>query len=633
MPAALYIMERDNMPTTNPIDFAVPVNFTIPQNGRVSLSTNDFTSLLLHSKEYTVGSGKNQCTYAIVHTDAGYIALFVNKSGAQAEWVADHFTITAVYSDEKGNHSFSFEHNGKMSVLPFQSIIPKNIDTEFYTKGVAINTQNKMHEAFSQYLQGLLSKFEVHDAKQILGWKMKKGQLKWMGANHEPPLLQYHNSCGSETAYMEQLNGLISGCHALQFVISGTAASTVLAYLRLKEKLPVDTFGISLKNTTSKGKTTALMLGASMYSSPTDEAVFSDFYGTQNALIYELGKHHGVPLCYDETTIGNGISKSDFVYVVSKGSSKKCLDTQRKPKERDTWLCTTLFSSETDLIDYEKDNMGLLVRIINLENMTYTKSSRHADELKTFAATNYGIIGKLLSEWLLKADSAKIKEMYDNARSELGNTETLCKCELTDRMIANHALILITAEILNNIGLQLDIAGIKDISITAMNTTAKYADRGKYLIQKIFGFISSNYHRLKGIEWNSNSELEPIKVSIEVGTFEYILNCIKWSNAQDALKHIAKTGCLIRQSEGRYKTRTTRDKVPYYSYYFDMNKVNEQFDGNFELNFSSIKQRREWDIRTEGYINVSDDSEAIVNGYNCKINGEGRTFEGKIFFL
>ena len=352
MPAAILLRSMIIMTPTNLIDYAVPAGFAVPQNGKVSITVNDYTRLIVDSKEYTVGSGKNQMTYSIVHTNAGYISLNRTKSGAQAEWMADDFTITAVYSDEKGNHSFSFDHDGKRSELPFQAIIPKNIDTSLYDKGVAVNTKNKAHEAFSQYLQGLLNKFTVQDAKTLIGWNMKKGQLEWMGSNHDPPLLKYQNSCGSETLYLEQLNGLISGCPALQFVIGGTAASTLLAYLRLILKIPVATFGISLKNTSSKGKSTALMLGASMYSSPSDDAIFTDFYGTPNALLYELGKHQGVPLCYDETTISSGISKSDFIYIISQGSSKKCLDTQRKPKERDIWLCTTLFSSETDLMVY-----------------------------------------------------------------------------------------------------------------------------------------------------------------------------------------------------------------------------------------------------------------------------------------
>ena len=174
------------MATTPPIDCAVPAGYAVPQNGKVSITINDYTRLIVHAKEYTVGSGKNQWTYAIVHTDAGYISLNLTKSGAQAEWIADPFTITGVFSDNKGNHSFSLDHDGKRSELPFQSIIPKNIDTTFYDKGIAINTQNKAHEAFSQYLQGLLHMFKVQDAKQLIGWNMKKGQLKWMGARVNP---------------------------------------------------------------------------------------------------------------------------------------------------------------------------------------------------------------------------------------------------------------------------------------------------------------------------------------------------------------------------------------------------------------------------------------------------------------
>lgn len=40
------------------------------------------------------------------------------------------------------------------------------------------------------------------------------------------------------------------------------------------------------------------------------------------------------------------------------------------------------------------------------------------------------------------------------------------------------------------------------------------------------------------------------------------------------------------------------DVIVLYSYYFDMSKVKEQFDGEFELRFSSLVRRHELDERT-----------------------------------
>ncbi|MCR4645341.1 MAG: DUF927 domain-containing protein [Oscillospiraceae bacterium] len=621
------------MSTINPTYHAVPVTFTVPQNGAVSISINDYTALLRYSKECTVGSGKTSMVYSIVHTTAGFVSLGITKQGAKAEWVADDFTITAKYVDDNGKYSFGLEVNRKNSVLPFRALVPKNIEAELFDAGIAISTQNRAHEALSQYLQWMLSKFPVQDANPVLGWKMRQDGLVWMPAVHDPPLLQYRNSVGSDFAYMETLNELMRDCPPVQFVVCAAAASTLLGFLRMTKQLPVETFEVSLKGDTSKGKTTMLKLAASLFSSPADEEVYSDFFGTENALIDALGRHYGVTLCYDELTVSGGVNKTDFVYTVAMGNSKKALDSQRRQRKRARWLCVALFSSEIDLIDYENDNLGLLARIIPLEGLTYTRSSEHADQIKTFTANNYGIIAKLLSKLLLACDPDVIMQMYNAAKAELGAAQGLCTCSLTERMISNHASIIVTGKLLTEIGLELDLTGITAISVAAMNRIAEYANRGQYLIQRIFGYISSNYHRLEGIEWDTNGNLEPISVSIEVGTFDAILNGIKYKDAKAALSQIDKTGCLMRQSEGRYKTRTTRDNVPYYSYRFDMNKVKEQFTGDFELNYSSIKQRQHWDRYTDNSLTVVDDSEAIVNGYNCKINGEGRTFEGKLFFL
>ena len=163
----------------------------------------------------------------------------------------------------------------------------------------------------SMYLQAAVAALPVEDARQVLGWK-DSNTLQWYGANHTPPALQAHLELSPED-YLAELNRLIVSSPALQFVLCAAAASTLLAYLRITEKLPADCFGVSLVGTSSTGKTTALKLAASLYSSPDDENVFTAFYGTANALHSMLGKHHGVPIAYDESTIHNAISISKAI--------------------------------------------------------------------------------------------------------------------------------------------------------------------------------------------------------------------------------------------------------------------------------------------------------------------------------
>ena len=88
--SAALILEGDSMKNTPiTIDSPVPVDFKIERNGTVSLSVQDYTTLLQRSKTYTIGCGKQSMVYSFVHTAAAYVALILEDSGPKAIWVAD----------------------------------------------------------------------------------------------------------------------------------------------------------------------------------------------------------------------------------------------------------------------------------------------------------------------------------------------------------------------------------------------------------------------------------------------------------------------------------------------------------------------------------------------------------------
>ena len=187
------------------------------------------------------------------------------------------------------------------------------------------------------------------------------------------------------------------------------------------------------------------------------------------------------------------------------GQGKLRLNQQNQLKEHDKWLCTCLFSSETHLVDIaNNDNLGLGVRILNLENYIYTRNSSHADEIKTFAATNHGIVGNLLAEYLLNANKAEVLHDYNALKTDIGSYTGLNKCNLTDRLILNFSLIIYTAAILNNIGISMDIKSLFDICVEINNKVAESADPGKNIIYKVFNYISSKYKHIKGIKWTTD---------------------------------------------------------------------------------------------------------------------------------
>ena len=616
-------------------DQTIPVTFTIERNGQANITTEEYVELMKKSRTYTVSSGRFAAVYNIIHTSVGYVSICCANNEPKARWITDPFTIVSVVADENGDHFAEIAvSSGKKARIAFEDLLPNKIEATLFNKGIAMSKESRIREVIAMHLQWLLGQFEVQDAKITLGWKYKDSALTWCGTNNDPPLLQYRLSLDSEEKYFDALNSYLDGCTALQFILCSAAASTLLAYLNMTAVVPVASFGVSLVGTSSTGKTTALQLAASLYSAPNDECIYNGFYGTANALIHLLGQHQGIPICYDESTIDNQMNKASFVYAFAEGKSKLRLGQQSQLKERDTWLCTCLFSSETPLIDIsENDNLGLGVRILNLEEQTYTKDSTHADNIKMFCSSNYGIVGEMLAEYLLKAEPVEMLEDYNSIKNAMNSLTTLDRCKLTDRLILNLSLIMHTAAILKELGIQLDIAAIRDICVNINNSTAESAEKGKNAICKIFNYIASKYDKIKGIKWTADKDGNPIKAAIVETTFKEILEECGITDVKGAASAIDKEGYLIRQSKNRLKSKLSIDGVSCYAYQFDMAKVNGAFEGFTDDRFSNIRKYKSYDPFSGETLDIVNDSEAIIHEGNYKTIGEKTATGGKAFLL
>ena len=429
------------------------------------------------------------------------------------------------------------------------------------------------------------------------------------------------------------MSELIRGCFGLQYALCTAAASTLLAYLRLQLNIMLGPFGLSLVGLSSTGKTSTLQLAASLYSAPDDEAVFSGFYGTENALLHLLNRHCGIPAVYDESTIDNHINKSNFIYAFAEGSGKLRLNSDSQLKERESWLCSALFSSETPLVDLSNnDNLGLGVRILNLENTVYTRNAEHSDAIKTFAATNYGIVGNMLSDFLLNADPDEVGKDYNKVKSLLDCRKDLQRSRLTDRLLANLAIIVHTAAILADLGIQIDIQEMCNICVQINNKVAEDADPAKNIITKIFGYINSKYKNLKGIKWTTTKDGTPTKVAIVETTFEEILHDCGIPDIKGAVNRLDNAKYILRQSKKRRKSKLSIDGSPCYAYQFDMNKVRDVF-GHIDDTFSNVTNYKGRDPITGETLNIINDEEAIIHEGNYKVIGDKAATDGKVFLL
>lgn len=291
---------------------------------------------------------------------------------------------------------------------------------------------------------------------------MQDGQLTFKAYNEKPQILQYtENKTISE--YVEGLNRLLTNT-AVMFALCCSSASLFLAYLSMKCGIVLQSFIISFYGKSTTGKSTSQVLMASVFTKPDDKKVYIPFFGTLNAIIKNFAQKFGIPQLFDEATVSSGLNMESLLYTITLEQDKSRCNSNSALKESDTWKLIAITSSENRLLMANRmHNKGLDARLLSFE-LKFTDSREHSDLIHEFCGKNYGILGKVLSEYLLNAVPENIAGIYEECKESLRSAiDDEFHFDLTERLINEYALILMSARVLNDFGVNMDTEGITNI--------------------------------------------------------------------------------------------------------------------------------------------------------------------------
>ena len=273
------------------------------------ISDTEFEAGINAAMVITLYDGKEFVSHYIVHCNSGYASLTASSGAAQAHWIADDFEFLNVCADRNGVTYADIKKNGKKIRVPMESFLKSKLPS-MINYNIAVNSNPSDLSAFSEYCTRVLAEFKIIDTRLSKGFSQDtSGNLIWNGVRSDPPVLAYKLALPSEKAYMNKFNDLVT-TSGLQFAVSCGCAAVLLAYHSMQFGMPVSSFGVSFVGVSSSGKSTALRLVSSLFSSSATDDIFTPFYGTNNALLKKLDGRFGVPICYDEGTINNQCKKS-----------------------------------------------------------------------------------------------------------------------------------------------------------------------------------------------------------------------------------------------------------------------------------------------------------------------------------
>lgn len=312
---------------------------------------------------------------------------------------------------------------------------------------------------------------------------------------------------GTYEKWIHLVKSEVLGNTPLEFILAAAGSGILVDYLR--EKVQVENIIVSLVGESSSGKSTAGLFMVSCGAKPSfqGDSLVLNFSDTQNALLATI--QSSFPVLIDEGSLCS-YNPTKLLYSLSMGSEKKRLTKDMERSEPKCFSTAIAITSEKSLISLSDENTGLLVRVIEIENVVWTKDAQSADFIKRTVSGNYGWLIPKLAESLLDYEAQYGQEEIVNVYWEWYEylVESAKKQRiynnLTERACKQYALILMSASLIERaLDIQLNTDEIiKFIETHSLVREENCADIGKraliYLMQYVTEYYSQFVHEGDG---------------------------------------------------------------------------------------------------------------------------------------
>lgn len=524
----------------------------------------------------------NQTPCFIVKTTNAFAVVFKCGDGYNCQWTMSRFDIV---KKVKGSDNLAFvdilihDELGEQTARVPRTVFAVGKLNSLTKFDLAVNFNTELESAMGIYFTKLLDTIPMEDASQVLGVvKDHKTKSLIFNGYGEYGMFKVANKYGTFDGYLEHFNPLLAQSKPLQYLLSATMAAPVMAILQEKYNRDVHSYIINAVGESSTGKTISSRVCASAWTNPKDKIIFSAMLSTANASLKKLAGRFGVPTFVDEAT-ASGIKASNYAYPVYNGIEKDRLNSDCSMKASGSWSTIVCMSSEEHFHTNAKNqNGGLAVRVHSVDDQKWTENAEHANALNQFIAKNYGVLGKAFTDDLfqnLNNPKFALENKYDAA---VNTMKKLCKanqCTFTDRLCDLYGLTYMTAEMLKNLGLAIDVNAVAKIMVGHHKMVSEDQNLALNAFRAVLSYLARvNEKTTKGIRKYTDNNLKLTKVAIERSLMADILDKAGCKDEKVTVKSLDKAGYLIRQGEGKgLLSKLTINGVLCYCYQIDLRSM------------------------------------------------------------
>lgn len=418
-------------------------------------------------------------------------------------------------------------------------------------------------------------KAEIQDIHKNLGFAKHEGQdiyklYKCVGIDSTYEGEKEIKPKGSIEIYMKMIEEDVLGHPPLELILLISLSSVILGYLG--EELSLDTLIVHIYGNSTTGKSTALKLAISLFGYPDvkKNGLFSTYNATENALIKQLEGIKGVPFAFDEISMSKTKNFTDMIYKISNGVDKARLNKNSEQVKKEPWLTTIMSNGEKSLVGSANKNAGIHIRVLEIENVTWTKSSENSEKINSIILENYGHLGFEFAQYVLNLGKDKIKDKYDKIVSKLKMIfdKRGIKDSFTDRRINKIAVIVLTMELFENMqDIKMSKNEILKILLNTEKESIKQRNFEKSFIEFFKDYVSANASKfsrdsrvdtVRDYIGNIKRSDDFLEFEILPSKFEEIVKEGGFEESKVVLKELKKSGYLDCEKDRYTRKRKTQ---------------------------------------------------------------------------
>lgn len=550
----------------------------------------------------------------VVLFDGGVCIWSKNEAGlVEHHRIADYIDVISVTENiDSGNMSLELEYNdstvdsdNKVKSVSLGDVATKQKILALAECGLDVNEnnaklvikhiRNRREKAVKKFVHTNLGIFEKNQKSYFKSYKVIAAEEKedqdsvYTGQFVLEPK-------GSEQKWLEMINNQVLERTELQLSLIAGFSAPVVGYIA--RELGIESLFIHYYGDSSKGKTTAAMLGVSPFGSPgfRDNGLMTTWNTTSNAMHGVIAGNNGIPMVFDESSMSN---KRDFtreIYSLTSGREKARMDKECNIREQKLWSTTIISTGEHSILTKSKESTGLRMRLIELGNLEWTKDAKQSDIIKETVLENYGHMGILFVRKLLSLGKKEVIAIHKSCKDSL--ELKLQKTPFTERIASKLALLMVAARILKEyIEIDLNLEKIEDLLVNNENENFDDSNIADKAYDVLIQTVAENAAKFEKVSLKPNREAIPAKdhevwgiienyskggvnnyrLVIIVKRFEEIMITNGFEEPKIILKKLKDAGLLDCEKDKYTRRRKIGEleKVPCYVISFKRDEIGE----------------------------------------------------------